>query len=91
MNNRVKSIEITDRSDTVLFSIDLQDSRDAQVSFFAPLNPGTYRLRIADVYPGSRWADTCLAELVAFPVSADGSLEPFLTDPFFRNSLAQLR
>ena len=91
LNNRVKSIRIVSDTGEDVAAVDLRDSRDGQVFFSPPLESGTYRIQIADVYDGSRWSDTCLSEVIFFPTIIDGNRLPFVSDPFFRGSLASLR
>lgn len=90
MNNRVKTLEITSPEGTLRYSLSLADRRDPQTFAGIFLPAGTLRFIIREVYPGSRWSDTCLAELGFLPYP-DSDAAEFLEDPFFRDNLSGLR
>ena len=84
-NNRVKALDLVRDDGTPVERLRLADTREIQ-RFNVTLPPGTYRAVIADVYPGSRWNDTCLGEMTFIPGTAvgfdelnrDGFFSPFL-------------
>ena len=83
MNSRVKSMEIK-RLDGFSYNIvELSDQRDPQTFFGCNLLPGRYRFTINDTYPGSKWEDTCLAEITFIPDEKDSLMSTLFTDDFF--------
>ncbi len=80
-NNRVKTLDITRDDGSRVARLALADTREIQ-RFNVSLEPGVYRAVIADIYPGSRWNDTCLGELTFVRGSASGFAE-LAADPFF--------
>ena len=65
--------------------------RDAQTFSGIFLPAETLRYIIREVYPGSRWNDTCLAEMSFTPVQSAPALIPWLEDPFFGENLKGFR
>jgi len=86
-NNRVKSLEIRKENGGTAAVLNLADVRDLQY-FTVALAPGTYRALIAAVYPGTKWKDTCLGELVFFPGTTK-DLTPLAKDKFFGRFVTQ--
>jgi hypothetical protein len=75
-NNRVKTLKLTyeycdsydDRDITESVSFELQDTMDMQYyRFDKPLPIEHIKITIEDVYSGTRWDDTCIAEFQLFP------------------------
>lgn len=87
MNGRIKTFSIHDDTGNLLYTLDLADRRDPQTFAGVFLPEGSYRFIIEDVYEGTRWKDTCLAELSFLPAEKDGELIRFLNDPFYRKAL----
>ena len=89
MNSRIKVLEISNPAGGTPAVLPLDDRRDPQSFFGLELNPGTYRLTIREVYPGSRWEDTCLGEVTLIPRypesggNGDDALVKFYSDPFY--------
>ncbi len=81
-NNRVKTLDLVRDGGGLVQELRLADTREVQ-RFNASLPPGIYRAVIADVYPGSRWNDTCLGEMTFFPGIAAG-FDELAKDDFFR-------
>ncbi len=80
-NNRVKTLDMV-RDDGVLVGrLRLADTREVQ-RFNVSLPAGIYRAVISDIYPGSRWNDTCLGEMSFFPGIAEG-FDQVNRDAFF--------
>ncbi len=85
MNSRVKSLEIRNKDGSFSAVLDLEDKRDPQAFFAVDLNPGTYQFIIKDVYQGSKWQDTCIAEITFIPHAAEGPISRLFTDQFYSN------
>ncbi len=68
-NNRVKTMEIASKDGKVVRRIELEDVGDRLQPFRIDLAPGTYRLTIRSVYRGTKWADTCLGEILFEPAN----------------------
>ncbi len=77
-NNRVKTIKLEFKSlengsfipQSVI--IELEDIMSMQYYYFdEPVIAKTFKIIIEDVYPGSEWDDTCMAEFQVFPVNID--------------------
>ena len=66
-NNRVRTMEIASKDGKVVRTIELEDVGDRLQPFPVALAPGTYRLTVRSVYRGTKWADTCLGEIVLQP------------------------
>ena len=85
MNGRVKILDVVDVGGNTVERLELEDSRDPQVFYGMDLAPGRYRFVIRDVYSGTRWEDTCIAEIGVVPKD-DGELVGRLyTDDFYRS------
>jgi hypothetical protein len=80
-NNRVKTLDILRDDGTRVARLAVADTREVQ-RFNVSLPAGIYRAVIVDIYPGSRWNDTCLGELTFIPGTAAG-LDSLGRDPFF--------
>jgi hypothetical protein len=91
MNNRVKTLEISTPGGEVLYTLNLADRRDTQTFSGIFLPAKTLHFIIREVYPGSRWSDTCLAEMSFTPVQFAPDLIPWLEDPFFGENLKGFR
>ncbi len=62
-NGRPAILELTTEKGEVLDRFQVGDRYFGRYSFAVRLAPGKYRLRIAQVHPGARFEDTCIAEL----------------------------
>lgn len=62
-NGRPAVIELATQDGKMLERFQMGDRTLAQYRFRVSLPPGRYRLRIAQVFPGTRFEDTCIAEL----------------------------
>lgn len=91
MNSRVKTLEISTPRGEVMYSLELADRRDAQTFSGIFLPPAAWHFTLREVYPGSRWSDTCLAEITFLPVQSAPALAPWLEDPFFHETLSGFR
>jgi hypothetical protein len=80
-NNRVKTLDIFRDNGSLVQRVQLADTREVQ-RFNVSLPAGIYQAVIADIYPGSRWNDTCLGELSFVPGTSAG-FETVNRDPFF--------
>jgi hypothetical protein len=80
-NNRVKTLDIVRDDGSLVERLQLADTREVQ-RFNASLPAGIYRAVIVDIYPGSRWNDTCLGELSFVRGTAEG-FEAVNSDAFF--------
>lgn len=80
-NNRVKTLDLVRDDGRLVDRLRLADTREPQ-GFNVTLPAGTYRAVISDIYPGSRWNDTCLGEMTFFPGTAVG-FDALNRDPFF--------
>jgi hypothetical protein len=83
MNGRVKVLEVLNDSGETVAVLDLRDQRDSQTFFGRKFLPGVYRFVIKEVYPGSKWNDTCLAEITFIPYETSSLMSYLFTDPFF--------
>ncbi len=77
-NNRVKTIRLVFSSleDVSFISqsiiIELDDTMEMQYYYFdEPVISRGFKIIIEDVYPGSSWDDTCIAEFQVFPKSEE--------------------
>jgi hypothetical protein len=86
-NNRVKTLDLVRDDGALAARLRLADTREVQ-RFNVTLPAGIYRAVIADVYPGSRWNDTCLGEMSFFPGTAAG-FDELNKDAFFRPFLKE--
>ncbi len=77
-NNRVKIIGLefekyTDGrwvTESIIYELD--DIMDMQYFYFnEPVIVESFKIIILDVYPGSKWDDTCIAEFQIFPESTN--------------------
>ena len=84
-NNRVKTLDLVWDGGGLVEKLDLADTREVQ-RFNVSLPAGIYRAVIADVYPGSRWNDTCMGEMTFFPGTAAG-FDDLNRDAFFSSFL----
>ncbi len=91
MNNRVKTLEISSSGGDPVYTLELADRRDSQTFSGIFLEPGTWRFTIRSVYPGSKWKDTCLAELRFVEKPSAKTFKTYLDDTFFRKHLAGFR
>ncbi len=91
MNGRVRNLDITDSSGKQLYTLSLADGRNPQCFGGVFLEPGCYRFTITDVYPGSRWEDTCLAELTFIPLDSPLVEERFYREAFTLTNFPQPR
>ena len=80
-NNRVKTLDLVRDDGGLVERLRLADTREVQ-RFNVSLPAGIYRAVIADVYPGSRWNDTCLGEMSFFRGTAVG-FDVLNRDAFF--------
>lgn len=80
-NNRVKTLDIVRDDGSLVERLRLADTREVQ-RFNVSLSAGIYRAVIVDIYPGSRWNDTCLGELSFVRGTAEG-FDAVNRDPFF--------
>ncbi|MGO9307737.1 MAG: NADase-type glycan-binding domain-containing protein [Spirochaetia bacterium] len=80
-NNRVKALDIVRDDGSLVQRLALADTREVQ-RFNTSLPAGIYRAVIVDIYPGSRWNDTCLGELTFVRGIAAG-FDEVNRDPFF--------
>lgn len=87
MNGRVKRLAIADAEGAELYTLELKDQRDRQSFAGIALPPGTYRFIIREAYPGTRWEDTCLGEIIFLDSGGNRNIRPFLEDPFYREAL----
>lgn len=62
-NGRPAVVELTTEKGQVLERFQMGDRTLSQYRFPVSLAPGKYRLRIAQIYPGTRSEDACIAEL----------------------------
>lgn len=83
-NNRVKVLEITTPAGAPVAKIPLDDTPDRQRTYL-DLPPGTYRAVIRAVYPGSRYHDTCLAE-IRFLWTSTAVQQLLQDEPFIRTN-----
>ena len=65
-NNRPSSLLIQDMEGNTLYDLPVEDVRAPQVYPGVQLPWGRYRFVIDGVYGGSKWDDTCIAELYFF-------------------------
>jgi hypothetical protein len=86
-NNRVKTLDLVRDNGGLVARLRLADTREVQ-RFNVTLPAGIYRAVIADVYPGSRWNDTCLGEMRFSPGTAAG-FDELDKDAFFRPFLKE--
>ena len=88
-NNRVKVLQIEKNNGDPVAGFDLADTRDFQY-FMLDLPPGSYRAVIKEVYPGTKWKDTCLGELRFFPGPINSpELGRLAGDPFFEEFVSR--
>ncbi len=80
-NNRVRTLDIVRDDGSLVARLRLADTREVQ-RFNVSLPAGIYRAVIVDIYPGSRWNDTCLGELSFVRGTAEG-FDAVNRDPFF--------
>lgn len=71
-NNRVRTLILEALGTGFQKRIELEDSRTPTRLDTLYLPAGRYRLTVEAVYPGSRWDDTCLAELELGPATVIG-------------------
>ena len=90
MNNRVRLLDLLDSNGTLVAHLELEDRRDPQIFFGLHLEPGLYRFVVKDVYEGTSWADTCLAEITFIP-GPDGPLADSLFSGEFYRSVLGIR
>ncbi|MBN2049550.1 MAG: hypothetical protein JW760_03840 [Spirochaetales bacterium] len=91
MNSRVKVLKVSPAGGETRYTLILSDRRDEQVFCGLFLEPGDWTFTIDAVYPGSRWKDTCLAEMAFITYSEAGQVKPYLEDPFYRKHLTGIR
>jgi hypothetical protein len=84
-NNRVKTLDLVHDDGSLVQRLQLADTREVQ-RFNTSLPAGIYRAVIVDIYPGSRWNDTCLGELRFVQGTAEG-LDLLGRDTFFSQFL----
>ncbi|HUW71503.1 MAG TPA: hypothetical protein VMX33_14850 [bacterium] len=86
MNNRVRELAISTPGGATLYTLVLEDRRDPRCYPGIYLKPGKYRFTIRNVFPGSKWKDTCIGE-IRFLAAGNPGLEAYWEDPFFRKYL----
>ncbi|MCK5674790.1 MAG: hypothetical protein KAH95_15530, partial [Spirochaetales bacterium] len=86
-NNRVKKLAIRNSSGETLYNIDLEDQRDSQTFPGIILSPGTYRFVIKEVYPGTKWQDTCLGEITFHESENNKQMSSVTNDQFYTEAL----
>jgi len=64
-NSRIKKLEISGRNNSML--VDIPDSPNLYEIKIDSRFGGTLRLTIKDVYPGTKWSDTCLESIDVYP------------------------
>lgn len=64
-NSRIKKLEISGNDNSML--VDIPDSPNLYEIKIGPRFGDTLRLTIKDVYPGTRWSDTCLESIEVYP------------------------
>ena len=84
MNNRVKTLLIVGDDSEVVGRMKLEDCRDPQVFYGIDMKPGRYRFIINEVYSGTKWADTCIAELTLIPSAFSSIAEKLFSTDFYR-------
>ncbi|MBT3276031.1 MAG: hypothetical protein HN368_22980, partial [Spirochaetales bacterium] len=91
MNSRVKILSITDTRGTALYDLALSDRRDVQTFTGIFLPAGRYRFVIKDTYEGTRWQDTCLAEITFLDLASKPEVSMFWNDPFYSIAISGQR
>jgi hypothetical protein len=82
-NNRVKELLYESKDGKARGRLELEDTNDHLQPFPLALPKGVYRFTIGSVYKGSKWADTCLGEIVFLPAS-EALAELLAGDDFLR-------
>jgi hypothetical protein len=82
-NNRVRAMDIASGDGKVAQRVELEDAGDRMQFFPIALPSGVYRLTVSSVYKGTKWADTCLGEIV-FQPGNDKVSRLLGEDSFFR-------
>lgn len=62
-NGRPAVLEVIDSQREVVERLEMGDRISGRYTFALRLQPGKYRLRIAQIHPGTRFQDACIAEL----------------------------
>lgn len=88
-NGRPRVLELVSADSAVRYELELEDQPEGGAPHWQTfgnvrLPAGTYRAYIRDVYPGSRWHDTCLGELEFRPAKSARLVE---ADEFLRSVL----
>jgi len=86
-NNRVKKLAIRNIAGETLYNIDLEDQRDSQTFPGIILPAGTYRFIIEEVYPGTKWQDTCLGEITFLDSEYNKQINIITNDHFYTEAL----
>ncbi len=86
-NNRVKIFNIVNLSGKILYTIDLENQRDSQIFPGIVLSPGTYRFVIEEVYPGTKWQDTCIGEITFLNLENNIRMIDITEDQFYMEAL----
>jgi hypothetical protein len=86
-NNRVKKLSISNTAGQIFYTLKLDDQRDLQTFPGIKLHSGTYRLIIEEVYPGTKWKDTCLGEVIFLESENIQQIHSITKDQFYMEAL----
>ena len=86
-NNRVKKLAIRNSSGETLYNINLEDQRNSQTFPGIRLSPGRYRFVIKEVYPGTKWQDTCIGEIIFHESENNQQMDTVTNDQFYTKAL----